>query len=181
MAQAEQYSRRHTLGYGGVALAALVVAGAVWKSGKARIGEVLRGRLWHQQLDLVLISKSGMRIPSVLLPPGTEGVVIYAMKKGCSWCEKNQESVNNFAAQAGPRLKFYGVTLEEPWPSNASYVFPVYSLSRQSKDRGIVRVTPTTLILNQSGMVKKTIEGAYIGSNRVWIESTFGVFLKDVL
>lgn len=111
--------------------------------------------------------------------------VLYVFRPECGWCERNSQSVNALAAQAGDKYRFVGLSLSskelKEYAARHGIKFPVYtdlpfSVTSAYKLSG----TPQTIIVSPDGRVVRNWMGAYTGEFQHEVESFFGVSLPGL-
>jgi hypothetical protein len=109
-------------------------------------------------------------------------VVIYVFKPSCIWCQRNEQSIDALAAQAGPHYRFVGVSLTRnglgPYLARHSFAFPVVTdVTDIAKGAYQLSETPETLVVSPRGRVLNIWRGAFVDPNKKEIERFFSVRL----
>jgi peroxiredoxin len=111
--------------------------------------------------------------------------VVYVMSPSCIWCRRNLANINALSAASQKRYRFIGLSVTAD--KLAEYVKAGYmpftplavDTNRQPKQLDIAG-TPSTLVIDPSGTVKKVWNGAYQGDTQNEIEQFFHVKLPGL-
>lgn len=111
--------------------------------------------------------------------------ILYAIRPGCVWCERNHEAILALYAQMSDRYDFLGVSVGDENPARMLAGFPlpfavVTSVSEDVQNTFKLAGTPRTLVIDSDGTVESSYFGAYIGKSRRGVEARFGVDLPEV-
>lgn len=131
--------------------------------------------------EWTLIDRRGRQVPLRSLPLGSDGAIVYVMRRNCQWCSRNAHSVNALAEQLRGTHSAYGVILDGEWPKEGEYLFPLFQLSAAARARAADAITPTTLIVDARFRHVKQYSGAYVGSVRQTLMDALGVVLPEAL
>jgi peroxiredoxin len=166
-----------------VALIGLLVSGIVYQ------------RWQYMQPRRPQLVKVGDRVPSVTLKTldgqeiridwgsGGKATIVYAFTPACVWCKRNLEAMKTLADNAhGYRfiavsLTAYGV---EDYVSANNLRVPVYVAGQTAARQLGVSGTPSTIIIEPSGIVKKFWRGVYYGKVAQEVSQLFNVRLPEV-
>jgi len=109
--------------------------------------------------------------------------VYYWFRPTCPFCQENQGG----AAQLARSLttgEFVGISVDNDdlrgYIDNQQVAFPVLALSEKSPLAAKLGPTPTTFVVNASGIIEKVWAGAYVDSARLEIERYFSVSLPSL-
>jgi hypothetical protein len=131
-----------------------------------------------------LIGADLMRQPRSVEYPSAMETVLYAFSPDCSWCSKNQGSVERLARSLQGKFRFVGVSLERrglfDWTVLQQPEYEVVTdLPYQAFLTYRFASTPTTIVVSREGSVKRIWKGAYRGAVLKEIETYFSVSLPE--
>jgi len=111
--------------------------------------------------------------------------VLYVLSPLCGWCKRNEDNVKALAADAGSRFRFIGLSVEakdlKDYIAQGHAPFPVYVVRSQDQIRQLhLDGTPETIVVNSTGRVERSWEGAYQSNNQQEIEKFFQVKLPGL-
>jgi hypothetical protein len=99
--------------------------------------------------------------------PNAKPMVLYILRPGCVWCERNSQNIATLVSQLKSKYDFIGLSLAneglEEFIHREDIRFPVYSdIPSSALIRYRLGGTPETIVLYK-GKVVKSWAGAYIG------------------
>jgi hypothetical protein len=112
--------------------------------------------------------------------------VLYVMRPGCIWCQRNHSNLKTLLAEAGSKYRFFVVSLEADGAAKYQADHPVSAtmitnLSENTKREFKLGGTPQTLVISPAGVVLKNWVGAYTGPNESEVQKEFSVKLPGLL
>lgn len=104
----------------------------------------------------VKISYSDSSLPTVL----------YVMRPGCGWCQRNNENLRSLIASAAGRYRVFVLSTEDKgvddYAAKYGITTPILQgLSDAAKKEYILGATPQTIVIGQDSVVRQDWIGAY--------------------
>lgn len=111
--------------------------------------------------------------------------VLYVLRPGCAWCERNRPNIVRLAATVGRRYRFVGVSLTSKgfrdFARSHSLGFPLYAgLSPAIEVALRLGVTPETIVFTNQGRVIRSWNGAYGSVLLPRVEAYFHISLPGL-
>lgn len=112
-------------------------------------------------------------------------LLIYEFSPSCSWCVRNQQSVEALTAAIENKYRIVGVSLSaeglDEYLKKHHFVFPILAqLSEKCLPAYKLGGTPRTVVVSPDGKVVKNWSGAYMEDVKDEVEKYFGVGLPLV-
>jgi len=101
--------------------------------------------------------------------------VLYVLGPHCVWCARNEESIRFLAAKYSGTHRFIGISTSRDGIRGleGKYPFPIYTVAAEELAPYGVQGTPSTFVVDPSGVVKKGWTGAYQDDTRKDVEAWF--------
>lgn len=93
----------------------------------------------------------------------TRPTVLYVLAPNCKWCARNEENIRFLAKSYSDTYRFVGVSVSRSGLKDfdGRYPFPIYNVAPVDLAAYGVQGTPTTIIIDPKGVLKKRWNGAY--------------------
>lgn len=115
---------------------------------------------------------------------GDRETVLYFLSPSCAWCDRNVVSIRALAEGAGAKYRFVGISVAltgDLAVQRDAYGFDVFTaVDANALSRYGVSGTPTTLLVDRQGRVRRAWPGAFQGVVRDSISSFFNVELPEI-
>jgi peroxiredoxin len=116
---------------------------------------------------------------------GAGPTLLYVFSPQCGWCTRNVDNVKALTAQTQGRLRVVGLSLNQAGlaehVAEHAFNFPVFvELAEHSAELLKVTGTPTSVLIDESGVVRKVWRGAYRPELQSELEQRFNVRLPGV-
>ncbi len=98
--------------------------------------------------------------------PESRPTVLYVLRPGCIWCQRNSRNIALLASHAGARYNFIGLSLAasglDEFIRRNNVQFPVYvNIPSSVSARYRLGSTPETIVVSSTGKVLKSWSGSY--------------------
>lgn len=114
-----------------------------------------------------------------------EPTVLYIFTPPCAWCARNMDNFKALADKGSAHYRFIGLSLSQQdladYVAKNKLTLPVYSgLSPETLAAYKLGSTPQTIVISPEGKVLQTWPGAYVGDQKLQVETFFHVSLPGL-
>jgi hypothetical protein len=108
-------------------------------------------------------------------------ITYYSFSPTCHWCETNMPNMLTLAAALRPQERFVGLTQDSDrlseYLAEKKFSFPILVLSPGEQLAPRLGGTPTTIAVNEKGVIERLWRGAYGGTEKLGVEQFFQIVL----